>query len=811
MRSTLSTIALFLVFFQPMFSQTSVPPGNVSGTWKFTGSPYLVQGDITVPDDSTLTIDPGVTVIFQGHYALYVQGRLLAIGTATDPISCTVNDTTGFSNPDTTLGGWNGVRLINTPQWNDSTILDYCRLEYGKAIGPDWPSNTGGAISIANFSKVRISNCIVAHNMAGGSLLPGGGGIGLTGAEAVLVGNLIAGNLSTGQGGGLLVNGSKVWSAQNRYVGNTTSGQGGAVLIEGGCKLVFQGDSIANNSSSSSGGGIFAYGQSQMPMEGVSFFANAANWGGGLAVFSCTLSVSNCAFGSNTATVDGGAIGASYSSLDIGGSMIAANRSASEGGGIYMYHTDLTIRASSIASNRAGVDTATGVGGAMYAEGGSLRIDSCSFLRDTAWTAAGLRVYNSDLVADNVTIEEHFASYMEGGLYWSADSSFFGRPYLLSLTRVKFLRNRATNNNAAAYIYQPTSGSSLADFKVDQCEFTENSASITPALGLSGTFKGLVISNTSFLRNVAGSRTAGLSFAGGAQGTVFNCLFAGNSCAGAPSVGAGLSMGANSDVDVVNCTFAFNTATSGSALSVRGGTKARVTNTVFWKNTGAYIALATLAGAGARATVNYCNLQHATDSITVSDVLSTFVWGSGNCDGDPLFVDSLGTDFHLSTGSHCIAAGIDSIEVDSVWQRAPATDIEGLSRPSPAGTRPDMGAFEDQLTLPVGVAKDAGSDRPLRFELNQNYPNPFNPTTTISYGVAGTRGQGSGTSDVRLVVYDLLGREVAVLVNERKATGIVLGQVRRRAISRVACISTGFKPGILSRPAGSCFSSDRRG
>ncbi len=55
--------------------------------------------------------------------------------------------------------------------------------------------------------------------------------------------------------------------------------------------------------------------------------------------------------------------------------------------------------------------------------------------------------------------------------------------------------------------------------------------------------------------------------------------------------------------------------------------------------------------------------------------------------------------------------------------------------------------------------------------ISQNYPNPFNPTTSIEYTIEGVRGQESGFSVVRLVVYDLLGREVAVLVNERKAPG----------------------------------------
>lgn len=60
---------------------------------------------------------------------------------------------------------------------------------------------------------------------------------------------------------------------------------------------------------------------------------------------------------------------------------------------------------------------------------------------------------------------------------------------------------------------------------------------------------------------------------------------------------------------------------------------------------------------------------------------------------------------------------------------------------------------------------------PQQTSLEQNYPNPFNPETRIGYTIAGIRGKGLGTSDVKLAVYDLLGREVAVLVNEKKAPG----------------------------------------
>ncbi len=60
---------------------------------------------------------------------------------------------------------------------------------------------------------------------------------------------------------------------------------------------------------------------------------------------------------------------------------------------------------------------------------------------------------------------------------------------------------------------------------------------------------------------------------------------------------------------------------------------------------------------------------------------------------------------------------------------------------------------------------------PHSYALFQNYPNLFNPLTIIKYTVGGNRGSGLGISDVSLVVYDILGRKVAVLVNERKAPG----------------------------------------
>lgn len=62
---------------------------------------------------------------------------------------------------------------------------------------------------------------------------------------------------------------------------------------------------------------------------------------------------------------------------------------------------------------------------------------------------------------------------------------------------------------------------------------------------------------------------------------------------------------------------------------------------------------------------------------------------------------------------------------------------------------------------------------PNTFGLEQNFPNPFNPETRIRYSVPASSGHGAaaGGVPVRISVHDLLGREVAVLVEERKAAG----------------------------------------
>jgi hypothetical protein len=81
---------------------------------------------------------------------------------------------------------------------------------------------------------------------------------------------------------------------------------------------------------------------------------------------------------------------------------------------------------------------------------------------------------------------------------------------------------------------------------------------------------------------------------------------------------------------------------------------------------------------------------------------------------------------------------------------------------------PNITAHPGQTGVVINITSTGVAEgkniQPLEFSLRQNYPNPFNPSTSIQYSVAGNQ-------NVTLKVFDVLGREIATLVNEQKAPG----------------------------------------
>lgn len=117
-----------------------------------------------------------------------------------------------------------------------------------------------------------------------------------------------------------------------------------------------------------------------------------------------------------------------------------------------------------------------------------------------------------------------------------------------------------------------------------------------------------------------------------------------------------------------------------------------------------------------------------------------------------------GADIVMEPGSGTTTAGRNRTEyidrVNGSWPNSYTTTngTFSLSGPLP---------FENNPVFSVGV-EDRGGELPQTITLEQNYPNPFNPLTTFEYSV-------NSAQHVRLAVYDLLGRQVALVVNGMQA------------------------------------------
>ncbi len=111
-------------------------------------------------------------------------------------------------------------------------------------------------------------------------------------------------------------------------------------------------------------------------------------------------------------------------------------------------------------------------------------------------------------------------------------------------------------------------------------------------------------------------------------------------------------------------------------------------------------------------------------------------------------------------------SGITSNNIVSI-SRVDSNTVNGLVRGGTSGNRSgtDTTYVYVVSSEPLSDAEEEVNSIPSEFKLEQNYPNPFNPSTSIQYSVGNRQ-------FVTLKVYDVLGDEVAILVNEEKHSGI---------------------------------------
>lgn len=199
---------------------TEIEAGTVSGIWSEAQSPYYVLGDVNVPTDGELVIEPGVQVFFMGPYGLTVgqDARLVAEGTPGHPIEFTAGNKEV---------GWKGLRFIDT---EDDDVLSYCGVTYGKKgaglIGYYGPENSevdscGGALYCGN-SCPTITHCQFTNNVG-----DRGGAIYCVDSDPVISNTLIANNACMGdypQSGGLCCEGDSALQINSCTIVNNAPG-----------------------------------------------------------------------------------------------------------------------------------------------------------------------------------------------------------------------------------------------------------------------------------------------------------------------------------------------------------------------------------------------------------------------------------------------------------------------------------------------------------------------------------------------------------------------------------------------------------
>jgi len=295
-------IILFLVHSHiKINSQSIINADDINGTWTKQNSPYIIKGDINIPAGKTLTIEPGVKIIFQGNYKLNVQGKLVAQGTKTDSIIFTY-DTTTLSGKN--LKGWLGIRFDRRPVVfdtikfkipdnenvkilieeriikglldtttkirlkltgedivNDTLLPDSLfnkiplsilnKIEKVNATGAERPYVFGGGVYIYRYSNLIISNCTFTNNNA-----YAGGAIYCKEASPIISNNLIKNCKSASSGGAMIFIHSGVFIYNNTIIGNESGYNGGAILFYESNPYILN-NTFLQNKAENCGGAIF--------------------------------------------------------------------------------------------------------------------------------------------------------------------------------------------------------------------------------------------------------------------------------------------------------------------------------------------------------------------------------------------------------------------------------------------------------------------------------------------------------------------------------------------------------------------------
>ena len=719
-------------------SGTLIPGGDVSGIWDSINSPYYILGDINVSTNQTLKVNPGVEVLFAGHFKLEVEpfSHLIAKGNQSDSIT--------FSSLNKN-NGWHGIRFYND---TITDTLQYCIFSDAKKtdgvlfyVPFDNADAFGAAVYIESegfyyTTKVITNNTFKSNSTlvaaAGGALACFYGSIGLL---------LRDNNFVKNENGAVYIEGSRdVVIFNNYFCGNT----GTCIGVQHDCNVIIANNIIAYNGVGVCGqGGIYCWGNAKVSSVNNTIINNSTGLGctSGGEIYLCNtiltgngtqISASNSqnihAFYSNIA---GGYQGSNIIDTD----PLFINNPGGIGAIFYDESIDLHLN-----TNSPCIDQ--GDPGSLYldedstwndmgAYGGSGLIFGCSNINfkkmGTRTMGFGdnnldfsMRIFNGR--DDPFTIENYFTETIDYLLPNSNDSLIIDSQYLKDFI-IRFKPNQAdtlrdTVTLISTDFYDTTPGKiSLCGIGVDATVISgyvfgtlggvDSSYLVADNLTVHG-FDTLFIEPGTILyfADDAGFYAAGYLYARGTRNnkitfTRLNSEWPGINiqdgeltfCVVEYSNQSGITSGTwTNDYEINNCIIRNN---SSRGLYMRSNDNPKISNNLIFNNGSSGISTFQNAEpiiANNTITKNgYGGIQIYPGSNPI--LINNINWGNNwsNTTIDPHFVDYANNDFHLSSSSPCIDAGIN----DSVFS---STDLDGNFRIWDGDTNGiaivDMGAYE---------------------------------------------------------------------------------------------------------------------
>ena len=407
---------LFILNIFSVYSLTNVS-GDVNGTWNLAGSPYHITGDTTIPVDQSLTIEAGVTVIFDANYDFDIRGQLLVNGLSGNEVIFEA------ALPAT---GWGGLYFIETiTNAQPASVLNYCDISEGK-------TDNGGGIRCW-YAELEVNNSTIHHNTASGD----GGGVYASYSTLTFTDVDIQDNDAQRSGGFECHQDNTVTFTNVNIVDNEATNNTGGMAIDHYSTVVLTNVLVDNNTSHDYGGGLYIGDHSEVTFDTVTISNNNADIGyaGGMYLWSTvTLHSTDVVINNNSAGYGGGIVCYNNNASEIHGYSIHDNYANWHGGGIYCYYNShADIRNSQIIDNEAG-----NCGGGVYC----YESDPTLFSNDINDNIAGNNgggIYGHESIFSlyDSEVNDNTAANFGGGIYVQSNSA----PYLESSS---ILRNRAT-------------------------------------------------------------------------------------------------------------------------------------------------------------------------------------------------------------------------------------------------------------------------------------------------------------------------------------------------------------------------------